>query len=202
MSNSERLTIKQNNFVAEYMKDGNASKAYRIAYDTDNMLAASIEQNACVLLKNVKVQSRIEECTENLAVRNEIDADWVIKHLKENLRRALRLTKVRDKRGRPTGEYTYQGAVANRALELIGKHLGMFVDRVEHSGKDGEAIQITYVETILDVGRESYSIGTVADNVTVVIDDDKHPWGVGNDDEIRSSTMNATNSVDVEDTQT
>jgi len=39
-----------------------------------------------------------------------------------------------------TGEYTYQGHVANKALELIGKHRGMFVDRSEmkHSG----AIQV------------------------------------------------------------
>ena len=34
-----------------------------------------------------------------------------------------------------TGEYKFDSAGANRATELLGKHLGMFVDKVEHSGK-------------------------------------------------------------------
>ena len=38
---------------------------------------------------------------------------------------------VLDGKGHPTGVYKYQGAVANRALELLGKELGMFVDRAE-----------------------------------------------------------------------
>jgi hypothetical protein len=31
--------------------------------------------------------------------------------------------------GEETGEYRYEGAVANRALELLGKELGMFISR-------------------------------------------------------------------------
>jgi hypothetical protein len=29
------------------------------------------------------------------------------------------------------GEYVYNGSVANKALELLGKELGMFIDRKE-----------------------------------------------------------------------
>ena len=36
---------------------------------------------------------------------------------------------VLDRDGEPTGEYQYQGQAANRALELLGKELGMFVER-------------------------------------------------------------------------
>jgi hypothetical protein len=36
---------------------------------------------------------------------------------------------VLDRDGRPTGEYRYEGQVANKALELLGKEIGMFVDR-------------------------------------------------------------------------
>jgi hypothetical protein len=32
------------------------------------------------------------------------------------------------------GEYTYNGSVANKALELLGKELGMFIDRKEIGG--------------------------------------------------------------------
>lgn len=34
---------------------------------------------------------------------------------------------IRDANG-GTGEFKYEGSVANKALELIGKHLGMFKD--------------------------------------------------------------------------
>ena len=36
-------------------------------------------------------------------------------------------------RGKATGEYRYDGAVANRALELLGKELGLFTERGEPS---------------------------------------------------------------------
>ena len=55
------------------------------------------------------------------------------------------------------------GHVAVKALELVGKHLRMFPDRHEVSGRDGNPIRITYVETILDVGRvvEAELVGNV-----------------------------------------
>jgi hypothetical protein len=39
--------------------------------------------------------------------------------------------------GQEIGEYTYNGSVANKALELLGKEIGMFVDRKE-VGSPGE----------------------------------------------------------------
>ena len=36
-----------------------------------------------------------------------------------------------DKERKPTGEYRYDGNVANRALELLGKQQGLFIDRHE-----------------------------------------------------------------------
>ena len=41
------------------------------------------------------------------------------------------LVPVLDRDGKPTGEYRYDGSVANRALELLGKQQGMFIDRHE-----------------------------------------------------------------------
>ena len=32
------------------------------------------------------------------------------------------------------GEYVYNGSVANKALELLGKELGIFIDRKEVGG--------------------------------------------------------------------
>jgi phage terminase small subunit len=57
--------------------------------------------------------------------------EWVITRLRENAERALQAIPALDSEGEPTGEYKYEGNVANRALELLGKELGMFIDRKE-----------------------------------------------------------------------
>jgi hypothetical protein len=49
----------------------------------------------------------------------------------ENAERSLQHVAVLDKEHKPTGEYRYDGSVANRALELLGKQQGMFIDRHE-----------------------------------------------------------------------
>jgi hypothetical protein len=49
----------------------------------------------------------------------------------ENAERALQHVAMLDKERKPTGEYRYDGNVANRALELLGKQRGMFIDRHE-----------------------------------------------------------------------
>jgi len=54
----------------------------------------------------------------------------------ENVERAMEAIPVLDAAGNPTGKYVYNGNVANRALELLGKEQGMFVDRKE-IGKPG-----------------------------------------------------------------
>ena len=38
---------------------------------------------------------------------------------------------VRDKDGNPIGTYNFNAAGANKSLELIGKELGMFVNKVQ-----------------------------------------------------------------------
>ena len=43
MFNLPKLTIKQTRFVAEYLKDGNASRAYREAYDTKTASSNCVE---------------------------------------------------------------------------------------------------------------------------------------------------------------
>lgn len=64
---------------------------------------------------------------------------WVMARLVETAERALQAVPVTDRKGAPTGEYVYQGSVALRALELLGRELGMFSDRKEPpaSGMEG-----------------------------------------------------------------
>ena len=66
--------------------------------------------------------------------KTSVSKAWVIAKLVENVERAMQVVPVLDRQGNPTGDYTYQGNVANRALELIGKEYGMFIDRKEIGG--------------------------------------------------------------------
>lgn len=54
------LTPKQERFALEYFKTGNASKAYRIAYDCQNMAPETINRKALEVLENGMIAARIE----------------------------------------------------------------------------------------------------------------------------------------------
>ncbi len=56
------------------------------------------------------------------------DRDWVLARLVEIVERAMAGEPVLARDGTPTGQTKYDGAVANRALELIGKLQGLFVE--------------------------------------------------------------------------
>jgi len=89
-----------------------------------------------------EIQARIEELVteerEGALVRSQIDREYVLKQLKENHDRAMQAEPVRNRQGMETGEFNYQGSVANRSLELMGKELGMFADRIQFENLDSE----------------------------------------------------------------
>jgi len=152
------LTPKQEAFCLAYLETGNASEAYRRAYDAANMKPEVISVKACELLKNGKVSVRIEELQSEVSERAIVSKEWVITKLVENIERAMQNTPVLDHEGSPTGEYRYEGSVANRALELVGKELRMFVDRKE-VGQPGEFDNLSTHELRERIRREAEALG-------------------------------------------
>ncbi len=61
---------------------------------------------------------------------------WVVERLRDNVERALTPQPELTREGKPTGRYRCDGAVANRALELLGKALGLFVERAEQVNRN------------------------------------------------------------------
>lgn len=58
----QRLTEKQEHFCRHYLDtDGNASEAYRMAYDTTKMLPSTVHYSAWELMNNPKISQRIDE---------------------------------------------------------------------------------------------------------------------------------------------
>ena len=140
------LLPKQARFVEEYLIDLNATQAaIRAGYS-----AKTAYSQGQRLLKHVEIQASLARHREEQAKRTAISADWVIARLVANHDRALQaepVMKFDRAAGRlvETGEYVYDGAVANRSLELIGKHLAMFTDNTNLRTPDGPlAVAVTY----------------------------------------------------------
>ena len=121
-------------FAQEIVKGAGHGEAYiNAGYKAKNVAVASAA--ATRLLKQDKIQARITELKHraeaSVIERTVLSRAWVIEKLIENVERAMQMRPVKDKDGKETGEFTYNGNVANRALELLGKEQGMFVDRKE-----------------------------------------------------------------------
>jgi phage terminase small subunit len=138
-----RLTDKQEAFVREYMIDLNATQAYlRAGYKVNDNVARA---NASRLLTNANVHARIEQLQAERAKKLELDANWVLRRLKDISDRCMQSEPVlefdyEEKKLVETGEYKFDSNGANKATELIGKHLGMFKDKLEISGETGVRI--------------------------------------------------------------
>jgi phage terminase small subunit len=127
------LTPKQQRFVEEYLKDLNATQAaIRAGY-----AEPSANREGSRLLSNADIQEAVAKAKAARSRRLSVNADWVLRRLVRNVNRASATVAVRDAKGEPTGEYRYEGAVVNKALELIGKHVGMFTDNLKLSGSVG-----------------------------------------------------------------
>ena len=73
---TDKLTPKQEAFAMVYVETGNASEAYRTAYDVDNNTSNnSISVEASKLKNNPKITLRIEELQELAQERHSITVD-------------------------------------------------------------------------------------------------------------------------------
>ena len=121
------LTAKQARFIEEYLVDLNATQAaIRAGYSEK-----TAEQQGYQLLQKTSVQRAIEVAVSERSERTKVDQDWVIERLIENVDRSMQAAPVKDRDGNSIGEFTYQGSVANKSLELLGRHLGMFTDKID-----------------------------------------------------------------------
>ena len=72
------LTGKQEAFCREYLRCGNASAAYRLAYNAENMRDKQIWEEACKLKASPKVSQRIGELEEQAAIVATLDRAKVL----------------------------------------------------------------------------------------------------------------------------
>ena len=110
------MTPKQTKFCEEYLIDLNATQAaIRSGYSTK-----TAKQQASRLLSKVDISAAIAEAVSQQSARAKFTADSVF----------TELASIANKNPDAAGtECKYSDK--NKALELLGKHLGMFTDKVE-----------------------------------------------------------------------
>ena len=176
MSNAKgrKLSPKQVKFVEEYLHDLNGTQAaIRAGYSEKRASEISYQ-----LLQKTTVQESIAAAMAERAKRTQISQDRVlaelaamafydpadiarevmsgpadIAKLPEQVRRAI-IGWSWDKHG----NFVLKLAAKTSSVELIGRHLGMFRERVEVTGKDGGPIQHDKTEftrdELIEMARE------------------------------------------------
>lgn len=153
-----KLTDKQTAFVREYLVDLNATQAaIRAGYS--ERTASRIGPQ---LLGKTWVREAIEKSQAKRARRVEVTQDYVLSNLVEVVERTMQRAPVLDRKGEQVTDeegravWTFDAKGANRALELLGKHLGIFTDKVkaEVSGPDGGPVASEIVVRFVEPGGE------------------------------------------------
>ena len=141
---------KYEHFAHLIAKGESPAKAYVLCgYSSNGAL-----QSGNRLLRNPAVSARVEELRTAVSERQvemiAVDRTWVISMLTENAKRAMQVEPVRDREGNPIGQYSYQGGVANKALELLGMEIGMFQTTCEAPG----SVPVALAKARLNAGRQ------------------------------------------------
>ena len=121
-----RLTDKQEQYVQGLIKGLSQRAAYRLAYPNDKCSDNGVDVHACELFKNSKILVRYNELKDKIT--NEIvdKASVTVRQILDELA-LIGLMPIGTNENVKTSD-------KNKSLELIGKHLGMFTEKIEHSG--------------------------------------------------------------------
>lgn len=123
-----QLNGRQRRFIEAYIANGqNLYKAAISAGYSERTAPASGSR----LLKNLKVRKALVMAREKTSSQAVLDAVWVLNRLRIISDRCMQVEAVFDKEGNKTGEYRFKPEPAIRATELIGRHIGMFADRLK-----------------------------------------------------------------------
>ena len=137
------MTDKQKRFCDEYLIDCNATRAYKVAYpNVKKDEVASV--NGSKLLRNTKVKTYIDEQLQKIENDKIADVKEVMEYLTSVLRGETKSAEIvvegigdgcseaREMLKEPSEKDKL------KAAELLGKRYGMWREKVEVSGIDGE----------------------------------------------------------------
>lgn len=119
----DSLSDKMKLFCEEYTKDLNATQAViRAGYETKYPNRVAFQ-----LMENPAVRITIDAIRAERSKGSDVTKDFVLRGIQKSIRKA---------------EEAGNHNATLRGYELLARHLGMFVERTEISGPDGEAIKM------------------------------------------------------------
>jgi len=119
------MTIKQEKFCIEYIKSGNATEAYKKAFNAENMKPTTINKKAYELLKKPEIKEFIEKTREQTIEESIID----IKQRKAYLSKLITDSKA-------------DISEKLKAIDLLNKMDGVYTQKMEHKGLNLQQIEI------------------------------------------------------------
>lgn len=114
------LTAKQQRFVEEYLKDLNATQAAIRAGYSERTASETGYEN----LRKPQIAEEIEKRQRIYAEESDMTVKWVLQQYRDII----------------LGTKETEPNTARGALDSVAKHLGMFKERIEHSGNIGVTI--------------------------------------------------------------
>jgi len=121
-----KLTPKQELFAQTYVKTGNASEAYRVAYNVKTKNEKTINPKASNLLNEYKINTRVRELQKQLQEKHDISKDKILTRLQQIIfnQEAIGVDKI-------------DLTAMNKAIDTINKMLGYYKPekhKIEHAG--------------------------------------------------------------------
>ena len=116
------LNEKQKQFCEEYIIDLNGTQAaIRAGYSKK-----TANEQAAQLLAKLSIQEYIQKIKNKRSERVKYSQDELIRDILEVKNRCMQANPVLDKEGNETGVWKFDSNGANKALDMLAKHVGFY----------------------------------------------------------------------------
>ena len=116
------LNEKQKQFCEEYIIDLNGTQAaIRAGYSKK-----TANEQAAQLLAKLSIQEYIQEIKNKRSERVKYSQDELMRDILEVKNRCMQANPVLDKEGNETGVWKFDSNGANKALDMLAKHVGFY----------------------------------------------------------------------------
>jgi phage terminase small subunit len=133
---SDKLTKLQRGVVLGVVAGKSQRQAY---YDAGGKAKTDASADAVVseMLSDPKVKAFYDSLMNQAVEKAGITAEYVLGTIQATIERCSQAEAVFDREGNPTGEYKFDATSVLKGAELLGKHLKLFTDKIDHSSPDG-----------------------------------------------------------------